>query len=214
MWALKHSHKREDQPHQMLYKELRHGRRRRKRGNYCGNRGCIPNRVSIESRTTVVEKRSRIGDMEVDLMPGKDHQPGLMVITDRSTLRTSLVKIKTKASRYIASSIIRKLKPCESWIKTLTYDNYLAFAAHATVNKKLNTKSFFTHPYTSEEKGTVENRIGVLRKFFPKKTDFTLITARRVSQVEKMINERPVRKFQYQTPNAIFLQKSKVALIT
>jgi IS30 family transposase len=69
-------------------------------------------------------------------------------------------------------------------------------------------------PYTSREKGTVENPIGVLRRFFPKKTDFTFESAKRVSQVEKMINERPVRKFNYQTPNAVFLHKFKVALIT
>jgi IS30 family transposase len=214
IWAMKHSHKRQDRPYQHLYKELKHGCRRRKRGNYHENRGCIPNRVSIENRPAIVEKRKRIGDVEVDLMLGKNRQPGLLVITDRASLKTSLVKISTKASKSIAKSIIRKMKPCEQWLKTMTYDNDLAFAAHATVNKELKTRSFFTHPYTSQEKGTVENRIGVLRRFFPKKTDFTLVSAKRVSQVEKMINERPVRKFNYQTPNTVFLQKFKVALIT
>jgi transposase, IS30 family len=214
IWNMKRSHKQEDQPYQLLYKDLRHGRRRRKRGNYHDNRGCIPNRVSIEKRPAIVEKRRRIGDVEVDLMLGKNHQPGLLVITDRASLKTSLVKISTKASKQIAKSIIRKMKPCGHWLKTITYDNDLAFALHKTVNEELKTKSFFTHPYTSQEKGTVENRIGVLRRFFPKKTDFTKVTARQVSQVEKMLNERPVRKFNYQTPNAVFLQKLKVALIT
>lgn len=83
------------------------------------------------------------------------------------------------------------MKPCEQWSKTMTYDNDLAFALHTTVNVELKTKSFFTHPYSSQEMGTVENRIGVLRRFFPKKTDFTQVTANRVSQVEKLINERP-----------------------
>jgi IS30 family transposase len=214
IWDMKHSHKREDQPYQLLYQDLKHGRRRRKRGNYHDNRGCIANRVSIEKRPVIVEKRKRIGDVEVDLMLGKNHQPGLLVITDRASLKTSLVKISTKASKPIARSIIRKMKPCEHWLKTMTYDNDLAFALHTTVNEELKTKSFFTHPYTSQEKGTVENRIGVLRRFFPKKTDFTQVTAKRVSEVEKMINERPVRKFNYQTPNAVFLQKLKVALIS
>ncbi|MBX2965559.1 MAG: IS30 family transposase [Cyclobacteriaceae bacterium] len=214
IWNMKHSHKREDQPYQLLYKELKHGRRRRKRGNYHDNRGCIPNRVSIEKRPAIVEKRKRIGDVEVDLMLGKNHQPGLLVITDRASLKTSLVKISTRASKSIAKSIIRKMKPYGHWLKTMTYDNDLAFALHSSVNKELKTKSFFTHPYTSQEKGTVENRIGVLRRFFPKKTDFTKVTARQVSRVEKMINERPVRKFNYQTPNNVFLQKLKVALIT
>ena len=178
------------------------------------SKNCMPDRVSIEKRPIIVEKRKRLGDVEVNLMLGKNHQPGLLVITDRASLKTSLVKISTKASKPIAKSIIRKMKPCEQWLKTMTYDNDLAFALHTTVNKELQTKSFFTHPYTSQEKGTVGNRIGVLRRFFPKKTDFTLVIAKRVSQVEKIINERPVRKFDYQTPNAVFLQKLKVALIT
>jgi IS30 family transposase len=214
IWAMKHSHQREYQPFQLMYKELKHGRRRRKRGNYHGNRGCISNRVSIERRPLIVQKRKRLGDVEVDLMLGKNHQPGLLVITDRASLKTSLVKISTKACQPIAKSIVRKMQSCKHWLKTMTYDNDLAFAAHASVNKALKTKSFFTHPYTSQEKGTVENRIGVLRRFFPKKTDFTTVTTKRVREVEKMINERPVRKFNYQTPNAVFLRKLKVALIT
>jgi hypothetical protein len=43
----------------------------------------------------------------------------------------------------------------------MTYDNDLAFALHTTVYEELKTRSFFTHPFTSQEKGTVENRIGV-----------------------------------------------------
>ena len=214
IWQTKHSHRKEHRPYQQLHQELKHGRRHRKRGNYHENRGCIPDRISIEKRPALVEKRKRIGDVEVDLVLGMDHQPGLLVITDRASLKTSLTKIDTKASVQIAKDIIRKMKPCKSWIKTMTYDNDMAFTKHQTINEVLGTKSFFTHPYTSQDKGTVENRIGVIRRFFPKKTDFTKVTDKQVRQVEKMINERPVRKFNYQTPNAVFLQKLKVALIS
>lgn len=214
IWEMKRSNKYEHRPYQLLYKELKHGKRRQKRGNYTNNRGCIPNRVSIENRPDIVRKRNRIGDMEVDLVLGKNHQPGLLVLIDRSTLLTSLVKINSKRSKYIARAIITKMKPYASLLKTMTYDNDLAFAAHGVVNESLKTKSYFTHPYTSQEKGTVENRIGVLRRFFPKKTDFTNVTPRQVKKVEQIINERPVRKFGYQTPNAVFLRKAKVALIT
>ena len=214
IWECKHSHRKEHQPYQQLYQELKHGRRRRKRENYHDNRGCIPDRISIEKRPALVEKRKRIGDVEVDLVLGKNHQPGLLVITDRASLQTSLTKIQTKASAPIAKDIIRKMKPCKHWIKTITYDNDMAFAKHQKVNEILGTKSFFTRPYTSQDKGTVENRIGVIRRFFPKKTDFTKVTHQQVRHVEKMINERSVRKFNYQTPNVVFLQKLKVALIT
>jgi transposase, IS30 family len=214
IWNMKHSHKRADVCYQLIYKDLKHGRRRRKRGNYRDNRGCIPNRTSIEKRPSIVERRSRIGDVEVDLMLGKNHQPGLLVMTDRTTLKTSLTKISTKASKSIAKAIIRKMKPCKHWLKTLTYDNDLAFAMHNKVNDELKTKSYFTHPYTSQEKGTVENKIGIIRRFFPKQTDFTKVTSYHVKRVEKLINQRPVRKFNYQSPNDVFLQKLKVALIS
>jgi IS30 family transposase len=137
-----------------------------------------------------------------------------IIFTDEMRKRIVKQLAVEKLSPELITQVGRKDNPDFISHETMTYDNDLAFALHTTVNKELQTKSFFTHPYTSQEKGTVENRIGVLRRFFPKKTDFTLVTAKRVSQVEKMINERPVRKFNYQTPNAVFLRKLKVALIT
>jgi hypothetical protein len=70
----------------------------------------------------------------------------------------------------------------------------------------------FTNPYTSQHKGSVENRIGVIRRFFPKKTNLTFVTDKQVRDVEMKINNRPVRKFNYLLPNQV-LQK-KIALIT
>ena len=61
-------------------------------------------------------------------------------------------------------------------------------------------KSYFTRLYTSQDKGTVENRIGVLRRFFPKETDWTMITEKKITEVETLINHRPVRKFNYNNP--------------
>lgn len=213
IWEMKHSDRRKHKPFRRLYKELKHGRRRRKRGNYHDNRGFIQGRVSIEERPKIVERRRRLGDLEVDLMLGRNHQPGLIVIVDRASLKTSLCKISTKASRLVSKKIVRKMSTCKDWLKTITYDNDQAFTHHTIVNELLGTKSYFTHPYTSQEKGTVENRIGVLRRFFPKKTDFSMVSSQQVKKVEKMINDRPVRKFQYKTPNAVFLQKLRVALI-
>ena len=82
------------------------------------------------------------------------------------------------------------------------------------VNKALKTKSFFTHPCTSQDKGTVENRIGLLRRFFHRGTDFSKVSSAYISKIKKMINNRPVRKFNYLIPNNVFLQKLKVAVIT
>jgi len=88
-------------------------------------------------------------------------------------------------------------------LHTLTLDNDKAFARHQTVAKALNVDAYFTSPYTSQDKGTVENRIGQLRRFFPKKTDLQQISHARINQVETLLNNRPIKKYDYTTPNQV-----------
>jgi IS30 family transposase len=212
IYEMKHSTRREHLPFQSLYRDLKQAKRQRKRGNHRDSRNKLLNRISIEKRPALVEKRKRLGDLEVDLMLGKNHQAGVLVIVDRASLKTSLTKLTNKESKNVTQAIIRKMKPWKRWLKTMTYDNDMSFAGHSKVNCSLNVKSFFTHPYSSQEKGTVENRIGVLRRFFPKGQDLTDVSPQRIRQVEALLNERPVRKFNYQTPNAVFLQKLELHL--
>ncbi|MBC7654169.1 MAG: hypothetical protein H7098_06785 [Oligoflexus sp.] len=58
--------------------------------------------------------------------------------------------------------------------KPMTFDNDMAFSKHEKIKAALEINTYFTGPYTSEDKGTIENRNGVIRRFFPKKP--TLIT--------------------------------------
>ena len=95
----------------------------------------------------------------------------------------------------------------------MTFDNDQAFSLHQEIADELNIKTFFTRPYTSQDKGSIENRNGVIRRFYPKKTDFNNVTDNDIKKVETMINNRPVRKFNYKTPNEVYLLKAKVALI-
>lgn len=172
IWECKHGNRRENQGYKQLYKHLRHCKRRRKRGNKKAARGIIPNRVPIGKRPKIVEKRKRFGDIEVDLVMGKNHKSALLVTVDRATLKTTIDKMEGKSAGKIARQIIRRMKKYPP-IKTMTFDNDLAFAQHRKVAEALNIKTYFTRPYTSQDKGTVENRNGIIRMFFPKKTDFT-----------------------------------------
>jgi IS30 family transposase len=212
IWENKHGNKREGRQDKKLYKFLAHGRRRRKRGNRRDNRGIIANRVSIEQRPKIVAKRKRIGDMEVDLMIGKNHQGALLVTIDRASLHTRLRLLKSKESKEVTKSLLNIYKDSNDWIKTITFDNDKAFTNHEEVANTLDVKTYFTRPYTSQDKGSVENRIGVIRRFFPKKTDLTKINHQQVYRVQELLNNRPVRKFKYKTPNQVFSEK--IALIT
>lgn len=213
IWEVKKSKKKVDSDYFGLYKNLRHGSRRRKRGNIKDKRGVIKGRISIEQRPIVVEKRQRIGDIEVDLMMGSDHKSALLVMTDRATLVTMLEKLSGKEAGEVYDKMERRLTNfSSSWVKTLTFDNGKEFAYHQKIGTLLNAKTYFTRPYTSQDKGTVENRIGVIRRFFPKKTDLRIVSIERIKEVERLLNYRPIRKFNYNNPIEI-LQKKCFALM-
>jgi IS30 family transposase len=79
-------------------------------------------------------------------------------------------------------------------VHTITFDNDKGFADHMRDANALNADNFFTRPYTSQDKGTVENRIGQLRRFFPKKTDLSIITDDQVKRVESIIKQQTSKK--------------------
>ena len=211
IWQSKLSNKKCERDYKKIY-QLKHGRRRRKRGNYKDNRGLIANRVSIEKRSKLAARRKRLGDVEVDLIIGKNHKGGLLVMPDRATLITTVDKITSKKPKHIKRLILKIMKQ-NKHLKTMTFDNDQAFSLHQEITNELNIKNFFTRPYTSQDAGSIENRDGEIRRFYPKKTDFTKVSSKDVEKVETMINNRPVRKCDYKTPDEVHLLKAKVALI-
>lgn len=208
IWTAKHSNRSDQKEYKTLCKHLRYTGRQQKRSNEKDNRGVIIGRVGIDKRPKIVESRTRIGDIEVDLMMGKDHKSALLVMTDRTTLVTMLEKLTSKNAEEVYLKMNKRLSNFDScWIKTLTFDNGKEFSYHHKIGKELNAKTYFTRPYTSQDKGTVENRIGVIRRFFPKKTDLRNVDEKRIKEVEKLLNYRPIRKFNYKNPIEVLNNK-------
>ncbi|MDZ7773656.1 MAG: IS30 family transposase [Balneolaceae bacterium] len=148
-------------------------------------------------------------------MVGKAHKSALLVLTDRATLLTALEKVTSRKADGIADRITQRLGRLPSaFIKTLTFDNDKAFARHQDIAEQLDADTYFTRPYTSQDKGTVENRIWVIRRFFPKGTDLREISVQRIKTVEQYLNFRPIRKFDYLNPIQQTLKHRCVALIT
>ena len=136
-------------------------------------------------------------------------------MTERTTLTTTLDLLKGKDSKIVQEKISARISRIgNSWIKTMTFDNGKEFAGHGKIAEKHNVKTYFTRPYTSQDKGTVENRIGLIKRFLPKKTDLNLISEKRIREIEKMINHRRVRKFGYISPIEKLKSTWPVAFIT
>jgi IS30 family transposase len=98
----------------------------------------------------------------------------------------------------------------ESCRKSITYDNGSENILHVEINKILNTKSYFCRPYHSWEKGSVENTNGIIRRFFPKGTNFDNISTDDITAIENWLNNRPRKCLNYLTPQEVF--NSTVAL--
>jgi transposase, IS30 family len=190
----------------VLYKHLRHsGKKRKKRYGGSDRRGEIKNRVSIDKRPKSIEKRTRIGDWEIDLVIGQNHQRALVTIVDRLSLKTLIAKVERKQSDLVSHATIQLLLPYKNYAThTITADNGKEFSEHEFISKKLKADFYFAHPYSSWERGTNENTNGLIRQYFPKKTSFEKITEKDLEFVMDRLNNRPRKCLGYRTPNQVF----------
>ena len=117
-----------------MFKLLRHASRRRKRGRKRNMRGNIIGRRWIEHRPKLANNRKRQGDLEADIILGKDRKPGLLVALDRRTRKTWIRKLKIKDSGYVMKKLAGICSEIGN-VKTLTFDNDQSFAEHYRLNE-------------------------------------------------------------------------------
>lgn len=189
--------------------ELRHClRRRKKRRTHQGLRKTtqLPRfgGVSIEGRPPVVDQRSRIGDWETDTVESVQHKPGVNTLLERKSGLYFVTKLTSSNSTDTTRAIISRLQNLP--VHTITLDNGSENAGWQELEYRLNTKTYYCHPYCSGERGSNENTNGLLRDYFPKKTDFTTIPQEELSYVEYLLNTRPRKRLGYQTPLEVFNQ--------
>ena len=195
-----------------LYMHLRCKKQRKKRYGTRERRGQLPDRVSIESRPSIVESRSRLGDWELDTIIGKGHKQAIVSLTERKARLTLIAKVERKTANQVSSAIIQLLGPYAQKVHTLTSDNGKEFAGHKSIAESLDADFYFAHPYASWERGTNENMNGLIRQYFPKHRDLRTVTDKEIQEAMNRLNNRPRKCLGYRTPNEVFFSKSTVAL--
>jgi len=186
-----------------LYLHCRHkAKKYNKRGSKTAGRGLIPNRVDIDQRPIIVEKKERFGDFELDTIVGAHHQGAIVSMVDRASKITCLRLLKRGTSKAVKDALIEGLRPFSSQglLETLTSDNGKEFAAHEEVSRETGGDFYFAKPYHSWERGLNEHTNGLVRQYFPKGTDFTTITEDQVANVERKLNNRPRAILDFETP--------------
>ena len=201
--------------YQWIYKDrhdlipflTRSHRARRKRGSGKQKRHPkVPNRTMIEKRPEYVNLRSRVGHWETDTVISRQSKAAIMVLAERSKRFVIIKKLTAKTAYNMHNAVVKSLSIFPKSVRrSITYDNGTENAFHELTNKVLGTKSYFCNPYHSWEKGTVENIIGIIRRFYPKKTDWKYISQWDLNKVVRFINNRPMKLLGFKTPYQVFI---------
>lgn len=194
------------------YLSRRHTRRQTK-GFRQAQKAEKPMLPSIENRPAVVQNRKRIGDWEDDTMVSRQGAERLKTINERVSGVVFIGKMKCgtiSESNRVVNEQLGKIP--EEIRKTLTRDRGTENFGYAELEENLNISCYFARAYCSQDRGSNENVNGLIRRFFPKKTDFSKISDEEINGVEYLLNTRPRKRHGGKTPLEVLLERTGVAI--
>ena len=188
---------------------ISHLRQKRKwRGNVrrgVDKRTTIADPIRIDERPKEVLGREIPGHWEGDLILGKNRESAIGTLVERTTRCVILVHLKAKDATSVRKAFEKEfLTVPKQMKKTLTYDNGTEMAQHKLFTKNTKIQVYFAHPYSPWERPTNENTNGLLRDYFPKGTDLSIVTKKRLKKVQNQLNERPRKVLNWQNPKDVF----------
>ena len=192
----------------LLYSQRYQRKPRRKNKT---DRVMIPNRTSITERPLAALGRVELGHCEYDSI----------VSSKRSGSTAALAVVAERSSRLIRASLVPNLKP-EPYAttisrlvqglntRTMTTDNGIENRHHRLITRKTGAPVFFTAPYSSWQKGGVENANKMLRQYFPKGTDFATVSQTDVVYALECINNKPRKILGYKSSLQVAKEKGLI----
>lgn len=167
------------------------------------------NLPSIEDRPEHINTRSELGHWEMDLVVGpQESTAALLTLTERISRKEIIVKVPNRKAATIRRAINRIERETPNFkekFKSISTDNGPEFMEYKNLIKSIRGgKRFdvwYCHSYAAWEKGTNENHNRMIRRFFPKGTDFTKITKKQIAEVQNWMNDYPRKILGWMTPN-------------
>jgi len=167
----------------------------------------IQGRVSIALRPPSVADRVDPGHWEADLMLFATYGQAVLALHERTSRLIVIVRQPSKAAAPLVATIEDLLRPLPPSLRqTMTFDNGTEFAFHHRLGKTLGIETFFCDPRSPWQKGGVENAIGRLRRFLPRKTDLAVLQRTQILRLARLYNHTPRKCLDFQTPAEVFSQ--------
>jgi transposase, IS30 family len=151
---------------------------------------------------------------ELDTIIGRHHRQATISLVVRKSKNTLLAKVKRNTAEAVARAITGSLAPHTEKVHTLTADNGREFARHQVIGKRLDARFYFAPPYHSWERGLKENTNGLVRQYFPKKSDFSKVGAADLRRVMQWLNHRPRKTLNFRTPHQVFFKTEEIVFTT
>jgi transposase, IS30 family len=187
-----------------IYEYLPRGQKKRRKQNGRSVRTArLEGRVFIEARSTEANERIEFGHFESDSVLGTWRE-AVNTLVERMSRKVFITKLPDKTAAATRRAIVDRLQ--DESVRSITADNGPENAEHQQIATALNAQFFFCHPYHSWEKGTNENRNGVIRRYLPKGTDLSLWSQDDLDEIADDINNTPMKCLGYQTPNEVYSQ--------
>jgi transposase, IS30 family len=190
----------------LKYHLIRAHKRRKKKTGRKVRRVNIPERVDISVRPKQVEKRKEFGHWEWDsILSVRPTKSAIRTEVERKSRFILAKKIKRKTADFTKKATLQLYKPLPiGSVKTITWDNGSEHTQHKAITDEMGITIYFAHPYHSWERWTNEHANWMIRRYFPKWTNFDLVTDKQLQAVIDKINNRPRKILKYKTPKQIF----------
>lgn len=168
---------------------------------------------AIENRSALVELRTRIGDWEDDLVVSRATSDALKTLNDRRSGIVFITRVHNHTMAETNRVVQERMQTIpRSLRKTLTRDRGSENMGYRELEENLGLRCYFANAHHPWERGSNENTNGLIRRYFPKKTDFRTITDAEIQRVEYLLNSRPRKRLGFKTPYEVFYQLTGVAL--
>src|ERR1019366_2126878 len=175
--------------------------RRSRQSRVGGHRsGQIVDAISIRERPAEIEDRAIPGHWEGDLIGGTKNSH-IATLVERHSRFTILVKVPSKDTATVVAALSRHVRKLPASLRrSLTWGRGLEMASHKTFTVATNVKVYFCDPQSPWQRGTNENTNGLLRQYFPKRTDLSDYTQAELDKVALRLNQRPRKTLGFETP--------------
>ena len=180
----------------------RHTRKPRSRRSKRAHSGPIPGRISIRERPPAADARTEPGHWEGDLIVGRHGASQIGTLVDRHTRYLRLIHLPTsRTADALCHALTTQLADLPPTLRrSLTWDQGSEMAHHRETTKRTGIPIYFCDPHAPWQRPTNENTNGLLREYFPKRTDLSQHPIEELRRVEHLLNTRPRRVLEWATP--------------